>query len=142
VAAFRFGHSMVRNQYELNNHVGGVDSYEIIRMTHRGCGIKGQLAANYVVDWRKFFYGIPAEVNLAENIDTFISEMLYDLPKQVEDAFRFQLSLRTPVSCSDEKMIPPLPQMTLKRGSKIRLPSGEEFADRFEFDPIDSEELF
>jgi hypothetical protein len=32
--------------------------------------------------------------------------------------------------------------MTLKRGSNIRLPSGEEFARRFKFDPFDSEEIF
>jgi len=144
VAAFRFGHSMVRDQYELNNYVGGVNSSEIIRMTKRGCGITSQLPANYVIDWRKFFYGVPAELNLAQNIDTFITEMLYDLPKQIEDAFRLQLSLTISAAAfpPGAKMIPPLPEMTLKRGSKIRLPSGEEFASRFKFDPIDPEELF
>jgi hypothetical protein len=142
VAAFRFGHSMVRDRYSLSKNIGGVPALEIIRMTHRGCGIKSQLPANYVIDWERFFAKMPGKVNRAELIDDFITETLYELPKQIEDAFRLQLSLRTSLPCSDEKMKPPLPEMTLKRGSKIRLPSGEEFARRFKFDPIDSEEIF
>jgi hypothetical protein len=109
VAAFRFGHSMVRDQYELNNYIGAVNSSEIVRMTKRGCGITSQLPASYVIDWRKFFSGVPAELNLAQNIDTFVTEMLYDLPKQIEFAFRLQLSLTTTAApCPpDSKMIPP-----------------------------------
>ena len=135
---------MVRDRYSLNRYVGGVEALDIIRMTHRGCGIKSQLPANYVVDWERFFSKMAGKVNRAELIDNFITAMLYELPKQIEDAFRLQLSLRTAaaVPCPDEKMIPPLPEMTLKRGSKIRLPGGEEFASRFKFEPIAPEEIF
>jgi hypothetical protein len=116
----------------------------IIQMTKRGGGIKSQLPANYVIDWNKFFAGLPGQLNRAQVIDTFISEMLYDLPKQIEDAFRFQSSLTIAAALfpPGAKMIPPLPEMTLKRGSGIRLPSGEEFATRFGFDPIESIEMF
>jgi hypothetical protein len=131
VAAFQFGHSMVRDRYDLNRHVGGVKASELVRMTYRGCGITSQLPANYVVDWDSFFGSLPGRANHAEAIDTTISEMLYDLPKQTEDAFRFQASLTASRFVCGGNMMPPLPEMTLKRGSNIRLPSGEEFARRF-----------
>jgi Animal haem peroxidase len=142
VAAFRFGHSMVRDRYDLNRHVGGVEASEIIRMTRRGGGITFKLPANYVIEWPKFFGGLPGKMNRAAVIDNFISEMLYDLPKQTEEAFRLQLSLTASDFFPGPKMIPPLPEMTLKRGSRIRLPSGEEFATRFRFDVIGPTEIF
>lgn len=142
VAAFRFGHSMVREGYDLNGHVGGVNSHEIIRMTKRGGGIKKQLPANYVIDWSGFFGTLPGRVNRAQLIDPFITEMLYDLPKQTEEAFRFQSSLRMLPPDPSLKMIPPLPETTLKRGSSIRLPSGEEFAGKFGLDVLSPSQLF
>ncbi|PYJ49680.1 MAG: hypothetical protein DME87_08765 [Verrucomicrobia bacterium] len=141
-AAFRFGHSTVRGEYDLNDCIGGVRSSKIIRMTKRGRGITTHLPANYVISWRKFLYGLPAELNLAAEIDTFINEMLYDLPKQTEEAFRFQSQLRVADFPPGAKMIPPLPETTLKRGSKMRLPSGEEFAKHFKYDVIDPALLF
>jgi hypothetical protein len=142
VAAFRFGHSMVREGYDLNGHIGGVNSPEIIRMTKRGGGIKKQLPANYVIDWSGFFGTLPGRVNHAQLIDTFITEMLYDLPKQTEEAFRFQSSLRMLPPDPALKMIPPLPETTLKRGSAIGLPGGEEFAGKFGLNVLSPSELF
>jgi hypothetical protein len=144
-AAFRFGHSMVQDGYSLNRHLGGVDSSEIVRMTKRGGGITSQLPADYVIDWQRFFGS--GAINHAAVIDTFISEMLYDLPKQTEEAFRFQISLAAHFRVESEfvlggKMRPVLPELTLKRGSKIGLPSGEEFATKFKYDALDAAQLF
>src|SRR5262249_829975 len=124
---------------------GGVDSSEIIRMTKRGGGITSQLPANYVIDWQRFFGS--GAINHAAVIDTFISEMLYNLPKQTEEAFRFQASLTPQFLVESQfvlggKMRPVLPELTLKRGSKIRLPSGEEFATKFKYDALDAAQLF
>ena len=142
VAAFRFGHSAVRSGYDLNDYVGGGNATQIIRMTKRGGGIVTQLPANWVISWRKFFWGVPGELNLAAETDTNISEMLYDLPKQTAEAFRFQSQFRLADLPPGEKMMPTLPATTLKRGSNIRLPSGEEFATSFGYDPIDPCILF
>lgn len=143
VAAFRFGHSVVRGQYDLNHHVGGVNSSEILRMTRRGGGINTQLPANYVIEWDRFFAGTSGQMNLAEEIDTSITEMLYNVPKQTEEAFRFQSSLRiSNLQPSHLEMRPPLPELTLRRGSKIRLPCGEEFAAKFKYNPIEPAALF
>lgn len=141
VAAFRFGHSMVQDEYDLNRHIGGVSSSEIVRMTKRGGGITTRLPANYVVEWHRFFAGIPGQLNRAQEIDTFVTEMLYDLPKKTEDALRSHSDPGTMGFQSGEKMMPPLPEMTLKRGSRVRLPSGQEFARRFGYAPIEPEKI-
>jgi Animal haem peroxidase len=142
VAAFRFGHSMVRDRYELNGHIGGAFLSEIVRMTKRGGGVVEHLPANYVIDWDSFFGSLPARVNHAEPIDRYITEMLYDLPKQTEEAFRFQFTLGVSRLDPTAKMMPPLPETTLKRGSAMCLPSGEEFARRFGLPSLDPAELF
>jgi hypothetical protein len=139
-AAFRFGHSMVRDNYHLNQGLS-TDATEILYMTYRGCGITSHLPASHVVDWSRFF-GSRTTDNHAEGIDTTISDVLYGVPKQTEDSFRFQASFTGSHLVCGGKMVPVLPAMTLMRGSKMRLPSGEEFARRFKHKPIDPALLF
>jgi len=136
MAAFRFGHSMIREQYFLNRNVNTQRSSELIHMTKRGGGIDKQLPANYRIDWDYFYFKHP--LNVGNDIDTFITEMMYGLPDQTGKAFQFQSSF-TAVSASQNvaPMNPTLPELTLKRGSKTRLPSGQEFARAFGYDLID-----
>ena len=119
LAAFRFGHSMVRSDYFLNPTLRVVDAADLVRMTKRGGGITRSLPANYVISWSRFFNGTNAMVNRGENIDALISPALFDLP---------QLPPLPPI-----RMPFSLPEMTLKRGARVRLPSGQEFARRFGF---------
>ncbi len=145
VAAFRFGHSMVQGRYFLNSYTS-VLSREIVRLTKRGGGISTHLPENYRVDWDRFFDRGARAINLnrAQTIDTFITEMLYHVPKQTAEAFRFQSSLRTLDSsvAEEAEMRPPLPELTLRRGSRVRLPCGEEFAATFGYEIIKPEDLF
>jgi len=163
VAAFRFGHSMVREAYRWNSHLLAERSSTIIFLTHRGGGIQDRngLPADYVVDWGHLF-GSSNSVNHARPIGPVITEMLYDLPKELEEAFRKQTQLGKteapynpepvgPAPGDDQsgdhfkgrpRMMPSLPEMTLKRGSRIRLPGGEEFADRFKFPPLNPKTMF
>src|SRR5438105_8441638 len=139
VAAFRFGHSMIRDDYFLNDHDHHrqVPSATLIAMTKRGEGIDKQLPANYAISWKRFFTGSGTGVNRGEIIDTFITPALYDLPPQALQAFRLQLAQVSPKSTIfRDRMIPPLPELTLRRGSRVRLPSGEEFARRFGYAPL------
>jgi Animal haem peroxidase len=111
-AAFRFGHSMVQPQYEINQWIGLVRLSDLLRRTR--AGEPGEsLSANRVVDWDRFTRTWGGNANFAENIDTLISEDMFNLPAAAMPIF----SKGSP---------PPLPQMTLLRGSRIGLPSGQE----------------
>jgi hypothetical protein len=111
-AAFRFGHSMVQPQYEINRWIGLVRLSDLVRKT-RPEEPDEPLLANKVVDWDRFTRAWGGNANFAENIDTLISEDMFNLPAAAMPVFS-----KTPP--------PPLPEMTLLRGSRIGLPSGQE----------------
>jgi hypothetical protein len=111
-AAFRFGHSMVQPQYEINQWIGLVRLSDLLRKTR--AGEPGEsLPANRVLDWDRFTRTWGGNANFAENIDTLISEDMFNLP-----------AVAMPILSKGSP--PPLPQMTLLRGSRIGLPSGQE----------------
>ena len=142
VGAFRFGHSMVRNEYMWNDEHRVLDTSELIKMTKRGGGIDKWLPADYVISWNRFFTGGVGEANRGANIDTFISPSLYDLPRLTVQTFRLQIVGVAPQNTPFwDGMIPPLPELTLRRGSRVRLPSGEEFAYRFGYAPLRPEQI-
>ena len=111
-AAFRFGHSMVQPQYEINQWIGLVRLSELIRKTIPRESSE-PLPAIRVLDWDRFTRTWGGNANFAENIDTLISEDMFNLP-----AAAMPIPFKTPP--------PPLPEMTLLRGSRIGLPSGQE----------------
>jgi Animal haem peroxidase len=111
-AAFRFGHSMVQPQYEINQWIGLVRLTDLVRRT-RPNEPGEPLLADRVVDWDRFTRTWGGNANFAENIDTLISEDMFNLPAAAMPIFT-------------KKPPPPLPEMTLLRGSRIGLPSGQE----------------
>lgn len=142
VAAYRFGHSMIQENYILNDYAG-VETKKLITLTKKGGDIGTgpgstlSLPANYVIDWDFFFSDSEPRVNRGQNIDTFITEALYTLPAQTIALFRDQTELRSLSGAWLQELHMPLPELTLVRGSKMQLPSGEEFAKRFNYPVID-----
>jgi hypothetical protein len=109
MAAFRFGHSMVHETYFINE-MHALSAKDILNREDR------PLRGDYVLDWSRFV-GSQRTVNLAQKINTTISRALFELPNETISPYRHNPGLPTEAS---------LPSRSLLRGSKARLPSGQE----------------
>lgn len=117
IAAFRFGHSMVRNAYRLNCRHPRVVIGELMEL-----GQKGEpISDDDLVEWGTFFDGLPTSGPPASSsfIDTSVSLAMHGL-----SAGTIRLANRL------EAVDPSnLPVRTLLRGARARLPSGQEAAE-------------
>ena len=125
VAAFRFGHSMVRDVYKtgVNDvHDKEVKLTTLFERTGSKGGAAPALPAEWVISWERFF-AIPPRtslVNRARKIDTQIANALHHLDEQtVKD-----VNLAMP----SDHIEPKLAVRTLLRGFRVNLPSGEDVA--------------
>jgi hypothetical protein len=137
VAAYRFGHSLIRNRYRLNtlvppqgvtlsifNHDADPSSPE--RLTHLG-GFR-QLPPFWPIEWR-FFFDVgdaapaPPFRNLARKIDTHLAFELSQLPANVATG------------------IAALAERNILRGAAMGLPSGQDVAEAMELDVLTDDEL-
>lgn len=121
VAAYRFGHSQVRNRYTVNKQVGELNLFRPPGLTSFG-----PVPPEKVVDWRYFFQfnnkkGIAPQPG--RKIDTRLAHELFELPF---------------VPSSD---VPALPMRNLLRGQTFSLPSGEAVACRMAIEPIEARKL-
>jgi hypothetical protein len=121
LAAFRFGHSMVRAVYGTWNRYNAPDVAQLFQKTHNNGTITTHLDATWILDWRNFFE-VPApadpalsEVIYARPIDTRIAIPLKQLPPRI---------LMSPEPSNN------LPIRTLLFGRALALPSGQNAADQ------------
>jgi Animal haem peroxidase len=93
VAAFRLGHSMVRPVYDWNRRfprgVGFLDYMFQFSATGGDLGGEEHLLSNWLADWRRMYdfrrgghpdLAPPERVNLAQRIDTLLTDPLKNLP--------------------------------------------------------------
>jgi hypothetical protein len=113
-AAFRFGHSMIRPSYRINQAPQGINLSTIIAEKERS----KPLPASRAIDWEVF----ATAKSKSMSIDTRISPPLFRLPKIPSPHGQPH---RTP------PLPPELPVLTLLRGAFTRLPTGEEVARAF-----------
>lgn len=122
-AAFRFGHSMVRGTYTLNDAHKDSPLEALIapELTTR------PLAADWIIDWRHFFSPV-ADPSLP--IDTQLTKDLGDIPP-------FSRALFSNPALMHKHMVDPaagpadLPARSLVRGVRNRLPTGQQVARSF-----------
>jgi hypothetical protein len=126
-AAYRMGHSMIRNDYNINTKRTEEDLIELFKFTGRG-GFKSnppkrvinRLQSIWVINWNWFFdLGNSDEqngkLNFAKKIDTKLSSALDNL-------------FPAPVVDPTGGRVNSLGTLDLYRGQSLRLPSGQSFA--------------
>ncbi|MGK5114905.1 MULTISPECIES: peroxidase family protein [unclassified Geodermatophilus] len=127
-AAYRFGHSMIRAEYEVQDGhtvpIFGKDGFEDLRGNRPH-------PQNLWIDWN-YFFDIPGleppdDRNMARLIDTDISLPLYTLPPTV-------------VAPTD-KAIVALAERNLIRGKRLGLPCGQDVATAMGITPLTNAQL-
>jgi hypothetical protein len=107
-AAARFGHSMVRPYYDINQSKQKVKVTELFEMVHH----PGPLAREWAIDWDLF----TNEEN-AMAIDTTVVTALFNVPPESMNLFAKRLPNEGPFA---------LPVRTLFRGVMMNLASGQD----------------
>jgi hypothetical protein len=121
-AAYRFGHSMVRAVYDLNDTVTGVPLFSTAADADRDIfghlnGFR-PLPSAWTVDWRHFTKIDGSRPQLSRNIDTHLSRPLLKLPTGIDAANTG------------------LPVLNLRRGKALQLPSGQAVAEAIGATPV------
>ena len=124
VAAYRFGHSMVRNHYRYNDNFRGATLADLFSLTAFSGRLRNvdALPESWIIQWENFIDG---GTNLARPIDTALSESLFDLT-----AFGGPMPIEAR-----------LPVRNLLRGYLLRLPTGQAVADALGFTPMTEKEI-
>lgn len=152
-AAFRFGHSMVRDVYGFfNDDHFGVDLRCLLALTGPGSKHIAQecdvipcasdpsfaLPSDWKIDWSHFFMLSEhrPQVNAARKIDIRIARGLHNL--KLETVKQFNKA----VAQQGADLVPPtnrLPVRTLWRGARMGLPTGQDVAKELHFECLDSD---
>jgi hypothetical protein len=138
VAAYRFGHSMIRPDYRLNTTIPRRPIFSASTDPAADLGGFRRIPADWAIDWQLFIdleHGAGPEAGgsqpesavrrpqLSYKIDTALASPLGDLPPRIA-ADPSSLALRN-----------------LERGATFQLPSGQEVARALGVPPIADEEL-
>jgi hypothetical protein len=126
VAAYRFGHSMIRAAYLMNTRTTPPAIAPIFGQ--EGADLRGNrpLPARMEIDWWHFFEvpGKPAPRNASRRMDGKISLPLFNLPGTVVN-----------------DNTPSLAERNLLRGSRLGLPAGQDVAARMGITPLTNAQL-
>ncbi|NER31892.1 MAG: peroxidase, partial [Symploca sp. SIO1C4] len=120
VAAFRLGHTQVRNRFRVNDAPESEKQLFELR-------VSGAVPPAQVVDWKKFFqFDSCQPPQFSKKLDAKIASVLLDLPVPIvgEDDPRRSLAIRN-----------------LFRGKSFSLPSGQAVAKAMGIKPLSDEQL-
>ncbi|MDO8975808.1 heme peroxidase family protein [Reyranella sp.] len=129
-AAYRLGHSMVREEYS-HNRIFDPATFDLLFLFTAKSGALGTdgvgpankptLPSDWIIDWRRFadFGATGVPLNLSRNIDPYLTPALHDIgpPPPV------------PPTTPQEKAMRSLAVMNLRRGVKMMLPSAQDLAN-------------
>lgn len=125
VAAYRFGHSMIRPSYKINDGVGPLPIFSAVANPGPTDDFRGfrPLPGGWAVDWR-FFFESADQTNLqrARKIDSHLALGTFHLPG--EAGILGQLAFKN-----------------LRRGRALGLPSGQRVARAMGLEPLTDDQL-
>ncbi len=152
VAAYRFGHSMVRGVYDFNRNFGRpgrvipVAPFGLIfaftgngRFGARGDQPKNTdvLPFNWVIEWERFVEEHPRfPDHFARKIDTNLAPPLFSLANEVRG-----LPTGTPPEVLIKEILERLAVRNLLRGYQLNIPTGQAIASVLQLSPLTAEEL-
>src|SRR5262249_21549617 len=122
-AAYRFGHSMVRPEYNVSSALQHATLERLFRFSGRsGSAADVPIQDNWVVEWTRLLHEDPPEENtLSRRIDPYLTDQLGKIPMP-----------GGPRS---------LPELNLLRGNRLSLPSGQCVAKFFEYKALSPEQF-
>lgn len=129
VAAYRFGHSMVRPIYRLNQEL---PVRQEIFSADENSSLTGfrEFPSNWAIDWTLFFR---------------MNDNTPDLgPARLQPSYKIDTSLVNPLGNLPGVIganVPSLAERNLIRGWRMGLPSGQSVARKMHLDPIDEDHL-
>jgi hypothetical protein len=142
-AAFRFGHSMVRDSYPYNIQQNReVPLSELIYRTGVG-GAVPILPADWIIDWGNFFQFF-GSTRSSRQIDTKIASALHNLGHSTLRLFTAPSAGKPPPPSTFSDETPPekvLPVITLWRGARMGLPTGQDVARAIGVEPLKPDEI-
>ncbi len=124
VAAYRFGHSMIRQRYDHNNIFGTeiTDFEKLFAFTHGGRE-EMPVPQSWIINWQNFYqFGNTAPANIARPIDTRLSGELERLP-------------------NEQGLMAMLATRNLLRGYLMSLPTGQAVARAIGAEVLSAAEL-
>ncbi|HXM34321.1 MAG TPA: peroxidase family protein [Pyrinomonadaceae bacterium] len=136
LAGFRVGHSMIRNNYKINDSHESVPLEQLLNLNSMGSPPLGVLPDDWIIDWGRFFDGfplLPVQKNRSHGLDPRIAKALH------------KLNFGTPLDIANSVQLYSLPAITLVRGARSGLPSGQGVAKQlppeFNQQPLTDEEM-
>jgi Animal haem peroxidase len=135
-AAFRFGHSMVRDRYHYNAKDielrGNGQSPDLLTLTGIGGRAVPALPGEWVIKWEFFFqthpWHVAGRLQRARDIDTKIAIGLHNLKLETVRVFSVTTAQALKSRTDEPAAEYVLPVMTLRRGARMGLPSGQDIA--------------
>ncbi|MEL6676935.1 MAG: peroxidase family protein [Bacteroidota bacterium] len=156
-AAFRFGHSMVRSEYDFNRNFGRplpgknpredrADFTQLFAFTGRGAehntDMKDKLPENWIIEWDRFFSDRPAEkdrftrkidTRLTERVSNMANEDFSFLSTMEKEEVKMEHGTEGPeggkkAECIFNKIMKHLARRNLLRGLLLNMVSGQVLA--------------